>query len=338
MASPETNFLIGIHQDREGDLIRAALESAGYPNAVVVDNGPEALRILDKRTDFFYIISWELPRLGGLRFAKEVRLRPDAADKPCLLVVQKHYESEFNLSEGVLINGFLPRPLSQGEVAAKVQQIIGERDESVWESKLQVEADRLLDNGRLNDAVKILTRSLDAGKKRLIGLQVETGLVLQKQGRLKESVSYLEQAVAQDPAQPRALAGLGKAYLSAGKFAEAGRVLEKASQLDPANHDVRTDLAESLLAAEKPEQAEDLFRKLIEEDPQNLHYYNRLGIALRKQRKYRDAAANYHRALSISDKDENLYFNLSRSLYDAGKMKNALTAAKKSPGAESGIQ
>ncbi|MFH1135582.1 MAG: tetratricopeptide repeat protein [Pseudomonadota bacterium] len=329
MASPETNFLIGVHEEQEGLTIRNALESAGYFNSTVVGTGPEALKILEKKSDFFFIVSWELPRLGGLRFVKEVRLRPPSADQPCVLIVQRHYESEFNMSEGVLVNGFLPRPLNQPDVAAKIQQLVNEREDSSWETKGQAEADKLIGNGRAREAVKFLERGLASGKKRLAGLQAETGLALQKQGRLKDAMDYLEKALAQDPTQARALAGLGRTYLAVGRFADAGKMLEKAMGLDPRNQEVRADLAESLLSAEKPGQAEELFRKLIEENPENLHYYNRLGIALRKQGKYRDAAANYHRALSLNDRDENLYFNLSRSLYETGKTGKALAAAKK---------
>ena len=51
MSRPETNFLIGVHEGQEGLLIRGALENSGYLNATIVRDGPEALRVLEKKPD-----------------------------------------------------------------------------------------------------------------------------------------------------------------------------------------------------------------------------------------------------------------------------------------------
>ena len=53
---------------------------------------------------------------------------------------------------------------------------------------------------------------------------------------------------------------------------------------------------------------------------------NRLGIALRKQGKFREAVAHYNHAIQINDQDENLYFNLGRCHLELGQNEEAIIA------------
>ncbi len=79
--------------------------------------------------------------------------------------------------------------------------------------------------------------------------------------------------------------------------------------------------------------AKDVFRKLseveaiFEED--NKHIFNEFGIELRKANMLEEALANYQKAITISPKDEHLYFNIVRIYYDIKEWNNALAWLKK---------
>jgi tetratricopeptide (TPR) repeat protein len=82
----------------------------------------------------------------------------------------------------------------------------------------------------------------------------------------------------------------------------------------------------------QPEKAQTVFEHLVTldgfMDPAHKHLFNEFGIALRKQKLYEEAERYYTRALEICPDDENLYFNLGRALYEAGKLEHAANAAR----------
>ena len=63
--------------------------------------------------------------------------------------------------------------------------------------------------------------------------------------------------------------------------------------------------------------------------------FNKLGIALRGQGKWREAIDNYSRALSISPDDEGLHYNMGMAYFDGGDKRMAArcfdTALEKNP-------
>jgi tetratricopeptide (TPR) repeat protein len=81
------------------------------------------------------------------------------------------------------------------------------------------------------------------------------------------------------------------------------------------------------------QKAKDVFRKLseveaiFEED--NKHIFNEFGIELRKANMLEEALANYQKAITISPKDEHLFFNIARIYYDIKEWNNALAWLKK---------
>ncbi|HKI80451.1 MAG TPA: tetratricopeptide repeat protein, partial [Pseudodesulfovibrio sp.] len=58
-------------------------------------------------------------------------------------------------------------------------------------------------------------------------------------------------------------------------------------------------------------------------DKDDISLFNKLGIALRGQGKWREAIDNYTTALRISPKDEGLYYNMGMAYYDGGDKRRA---------------
>ena len=52
--------------------------------------------------------------------------------------------------------------------------------------------------------------------------------------------------------------------------------------------------------------------------PEHKHLFNEFGIALRKKQMFDEAIRYYHRAIELTQKDENLYLNLARAHFEKG--------------------
>lgn len=93
-----------------------------------------------------------------------------------------------------------------------------------------------LDLGQVTTAEKLLIRAEDPAKPdwRIISAR---GTVLAKQGRVKESISYFEKALALSPGQPSLLNNLAMAYAMDGQAGRGEELLRRAAANGP--HDAR---------------------------------------------------------------------------------------------------
>jgi tetratricopeptide (TPR) repeat protein len=89
-------------------------------------------------------------------------------------------------------------------------------------------------------------------------------------------------------------------------------------------------VAESISEAvtEDPGMSEKYLTKVLEAkgsrlDKDDISLFNKLGIALRGQGKWREAIDNYAAALRISPQDEGLHYNMGMAFYDGGDKRRA---------------
>lgn len=129
------------------------------------------------------------------------------------------------------------------------------------------------------------------------------------------------------------IAARAERHLAQQEFLSAEFEFNNALKLDEQNVRANFGLGKTYMATGQPEKASEIFHKLAGIDavlePQNKHIFNEFGMALRKMGLYVDAARHYHRALSLTSGDENLWFNLGRALYEGGQPKPALQALKR---------
>ena len=75
--------------------------------------------------------------------------------------------------------------------------------------------------------------------------------------------------------------------------------------------------------------ANDIFERLVKLDAafetQHKHLFNDFGINLRKSKMYEQAVAYYSRGLELTDKDENLHYNIARAYFEKGEVAKAVT-------------
>lgn len=120
----------------------------------------------------------------------------------------------------------------------------------------------------------------------------------------------------------------GKQLIAEKRFAEAKDLLEKLSREFPHDGDLRARIAELFICGELFEEAFAYLDEAIDLSPDQIHHYNRIGIVLRKLRKYDIAEKYFMRATGFAKSDPNLYFNLGRLYVDWERWDKAEKASR----------
>ncbi|MDR2892544.1 MAG: tetratricopeptide repeat protein [Deltaproteobacteria bacterium] len=113
-------------------------------------------------------------------------------------------------------------------------------------------------------------------------------------GELFSAEMEFGNAIKVDEENVRANFGLGLTYMARGDTAKAENILGRIVKLDAAF------------------------------EPEHKHLFNEFGIQLRKNKMFKDSIAYYDRALELSSKDENLYYNAARAYLENKKPAEAL--------------
>jgi tetratricopeptide (TPR) repeat protein len=146
--------------------------------------------------------------------------------------------------------------------------------------------------GEINELLELL-KKLDQLSPLNVDRKLKIGNICIKTGDTEEAESYFDQAL---------------------------KVTMKEARENIKN--IALEIAESIITSD-PQKAEKYFRQALEAkkevlDQSDIYTFNRLGIALRKQKKPKEAITEYKRALKLAPNDENLYYNLAMA-YIEGK-------------------
>ena len=87
--------------------------------------------------------------------------------------------------------------------------------------------------------------------------------------------------------------------------------------------------AEFFLSIGQADMAEEEFAFALAGDPRNVHYFNRLGMAFRRQKKFSEAVLNYKKALQVDPNNTVTHFNLALALAAMKDYTTACTTLRK---------
>lgn len=149
---------------------------------------------------------------------------------------------------------------------------------------------------RLPDALKILSRAVDAAKK------------LKEGSALKASIMFY----------------MGELELRLNDLKMALGLFEQASETSPEDAKLQVQIGDSLAEAGHHQESEAFYSKALEMDPELAHVYNRLAIAYRRQEKYDMAIDLYKKALAFHPDDENLMYNTARCYWEMGELQHSM--------------
>lgn len=148
----------------------------------------------------------------------------------------------------------------------------------------------------------------------------------------KNELIYLEKLDAVSPLNTERKMEIAKLYLELGNGDDAKDTFESVMRMTTksvmnALSDTATKIGYIYAQNNDPE-AEKYFRRAIEVhgshlDKSHMHLFNNLGILLRKNAKWKEAVAEYKKALAIDPESEVLYYNMALAYDDGDDFSNA---------------
>ena len=105
-------------------IVKTLLKQIGFQNFTEVEDGAQALKILQEQGDFEFIVSdWNMPNMTGLELLKSVRVDPKLKHIPFLMVTAEA-EKE-NIIEAVKagVSNYVVKPFTQATLKEKLDRI-----------------------------------------------------------------------------------------------------------------------------------------------------------------------------------------------------------------------
>jgi len=340
---------------------RNMLKLLGYRDISEATDGDVALSRL-KATQFDFVIAeLYMPRVPGLELLRQIREEPSLRDMPFLIITSETDTGYIAQAAEEDVDGYIIKPFIADTLDSKILSILERKanppeaevhlklgnaykDRGLYEKALEeFNAARILKPnsarvshamGELYEAMGDLTKAEElyreaaAFNPRYIKVHHSMSELYHKLGNEDEEINALKNAAAISPNNSRRQLTLGKLYIKKGMKEEADRAFLQATKSDPKNADLQTQIGEIYLEHGMEEKAADSFRGSLGLN-ESVHVYNRLGIALRRRKRYKEAVEEYKKALMLDPKDEVLYYNLGRAYMEDGQRALALDAFRK---------
>lgn len=312
------------------------------------------------------IISYDLvicdinmPKMNGLDLLKMVRSSTRYETTPFLMITGEVSEEIVAASAESEVDSYLLKPFQINSLENRLREIIKRKKHPSGGEAIFMQAQRLKNSSRPQQALQLLERLTQPPYKKLAKTLNLMGECYQDLNDTEEAKNHYTQALALNPQYLRAYQNMADLLSATGQRAEALQYLEQAHVLSPMNpgrlfrlgqlclesgdqdkaqqylkqcrkggHKFTNshcqEAAEVFLQAGLSDVAEELFAQSLKDDPSNLHLFNRLGIALRRQQKHQEALKCYQEALKVDPKSEKIHYNLGILYFDLGEREKSL--------------
>lgn len=333
--------------------IRNILKQLGAVNILEADDGDTALDILRATPNCrFLFIDWNMPRMPGIHVAREVRADPAIQDTPIVMITAEINSDQVAQAGEIGVNGYLIKPFNFQNLADKVQAILDARANPPEHVLLLKDGELHLRRGDVKQAMDCFEKAKALSESARVHVHIGEALeimgdhdkahqsysaaILQnpkylkahaksadlhiKQGNDDGALAALKRANEISPGNSARHISIGKIYLKKGDEAKAHEAFGEAVKQEPVK---ANEIAEELLKMGKAELAEQYFRASLKKSADTIHVYNRLGIALRRQGKWKEAVYEYETALKVDPKDDGVHFNMAKAYLEGGDKKQA---------------
>jgi len=195
---------------------------------------------------------------------------------------------------------------------------------------LMLRGDVFLEAGKRDDAIKSYLLAHESSRLYLEPLKKLANAY--KDVNQEEYLKYLKKLDRLSPLNTDRKTNIGKVYVDRKEMGRAEKyfdlALESAKQEAMSMVSSVAERISDAVGQASPSMSEKYLAKVIESKGNNLTkedltLFNKLGIALRGQGKWREAIDNYTRALDISPDDEGLHYNMGMAYYDGKELKMA---------------
>jgi tetratricopeptide (TPR) repeat protein len=342
------------------------LRSIGFENIVRADDGDTALIKLRSEKIDLLLTDWNMPRITGIELLRAIRDDDTMKHLPVLMITGEVDKQTVAEAGEVNVDGYLLKPFTLEDLKTKISEILekqhkvapadlhvysamihlkARQTESALEEirkamKINPRSPRVLytlglileSQGDLENARKAFDRSVEFGHYFLKGHEA-LARVLKNLGEVEAAADHMKRAVSISPKNVERQLDYGNLLAKTGHKEEMQKVMKNVLKLADANRiDIILRVGETYLETGLAEEAQGLFSEVLKSDPNAIHVYNKMGIALRRQKKFNEAVENYLLALQMDPENENLYYNLGRAYYEAGDKEKAISAMNRALG------
>ena len=307
-------------------------------------DGEEAWQKLRLSPFDLVIADINMPRLDGLGLLKRCRQEIDLRDLPFLMISG---DALFDIVAGAGEWGaydYVVKPFSYKTIIDRIDGIFGKLKNP--EETLFREVTRLRDDGLFEEAVaKIeqIEKKFSVPKPKWLNIK---GECLMEMGKFEEASACIEKALELADNFLPAHKSNAALHQKLGNTGKAIQSLVKADNLSPTDLDRKLSLGRMLIAEGKDDdaktyltkvlkqakdhekeayqmqvagvyldhgrfaEAEEIYIKVLKSNPEGIEALNRLGIALRRQKKFKEAENYYKMALKYHTENPAIFYNL----------------------------
>ena len=305
---------------------------------------------------------WNMPRMNGNELLRAVRDNPKLKNLPFLMITAEMNEATVAAAIEDEVDDYILKPFTPVTLQEKMQKILDIRaapspidthlnlgqvylqsrqlKEAMEEFKkayqINPKSPRVMlaiaglykSSGELGKATELLKQAIKLSPQFVKAHEALAEIYL-AQDEISKAKSHLGTAVAIAPRNIERQMEYGKTLIKSGDTGEAKGAFKAVMQMARENHsEMARQIGEVYLEAGLEAEAQDVFLEGLAANPTDIHLHNRLGIAYRKQKKFKEAVENYEKALKIDPENENLYYNLGRAYHEAGNLEKSASAMR----------
>ncbi|MDA1001173.1 MAG: tetratricopeptide repeat protein [bacterium] len=364
MSDTHTRVLVVEGESKLRRVIASMLYGAGMKTVYSVPDGKQAQEILMSKAVDFVLCDWSAPELPGMDILQKIRNTELHRFMPFLMMsrVGQLDEEDQLAAHDYDVDGMVFKPINQNELEDTIKSAVNNYNGNVEIFTHLTRASALADIGfhgearaelaaaqeKKPDWSRVWTESGDVftamrampEAKQCYKKAIDTdskytrsfdklALIMKMEGKEKEAIRFYEMASEISPRNKTRQYALAKAYFERGEVESAVKAVHTALEGDKDTSTRSAEAAEFFLAAGRPDLAETEFGVAPQADPQNVSHFNRLGIAFRRQKKYKEAVENYKKAITYSPNDAILYYNMAWALIATKEHSQAAVACRR---------
>ena len=358
MNTEETVVVVEDQQDLRL-IITHQLQKLQFNKVKQVSNGYEALEALKEIKGVVAIVcDMEMPVMGGLELLSELRERTDLDRPPFCLVMDNVSKERLMLAVENGVDEILVKPFTLADIYPKVNMCWKKFHNPKNPEKVYEMAKLALRNKKFDESDKIyklLSESSEKSARPLVGLarsslgrndphkaleylvQAEQrnkayvhifatrGEIFVEMKKFEEALKAFEQAIALSPLNPVRYRAAAEIMLQRERYKEMIVLLEKAVKVGLEFKELYQYLSQAYFATKDYPKAQRYVKSALALDPENVTYLNQMGICLKQQNMFDEAAKVYNMVIKIDQDNITALYNKAM-LCEA---KNELTDAVK---------
>lgn len=286
------------------------LKYIGYKNLTSAQNPGEAIDKAREEEYVCVISAWEMDRVSGIDFLKEIRRDDDLYTLPFFLT-DSAFTKEKVIKAGLAgVTGLIVTPYDTQNLTMKMDSVAEGAGEPAFveETENLNKGMALLEEGNYEEAIYALDDVVNTEESAEYYYNI--GYIKTLEEKYSEAIPAFQKATQLDKLFGKAFEGLGRAYSALGQTQEAEKYMQKA--------------AEIYLEKDKVEEAEFILNDILELSTDSVNIFNSLGVLYRKKGDYEASLRQYKKALKIHPEEIYILYNVGRVYIDMKEPESAV--------------